>query len=174
MRVMLARHLYGRGGGGVLSCRGIENIDINRYTHDLLLLGKFNFCEGIVRVGIFKSIISQTSCALGQFLCLGDFWLCFELTLPAPLTQCGSDDIWLHICICTQCACIFCLLFFIVFIRQQSIAWANVDQDLCRHMALLDPNKYQAIEIDVVYFANIFTKSFESEVSNLLVQSNTI
>ena len=41
-------------------------------------------------------------------------------------------------------------------------------------MALLDPNKYQAIEIDVVYFANIFTKSFESEVSNLLVQSNTI
>ena len=71
--------------------------------------------------------------------------------------------------------CMYFLPFvFIVFIRQQSIAWANVDQDLCRHMALLDPNKYQAIEIDVVYFANIFTKSFESEVNNLLVQSNTI
>ena len=36
-------------------------------------------------------------------------------------------------------------------------------------MALLDPNKFQPIEIDVVYFANIFTKSFELEVSNPLV-----
>ena len=68
----------------------------------------------------------------------------------------------------------FAFCFYRIYKRQQSIAWANVDQDLCRHMALLDPNKYQAIEINVVYFANIFTKSFESEVSNLLVQSNTI
>ena len=36
-------------------------------------------------------------------------------------------------------------------------------------MALLDPNKFQPIEIDMVYIAKIFTKSFESEVSNLLV-----
>ena len=25
-------------------------------------------------------------------------------------------------------------------VRQQAITWANVDQDLCRHMASLDPN----------------------------------